>query len=249
MAVAAGSATASPEEVARFAAMAEEWWDPEGKFKPLHRFNPARLDYIRTRLAGHFGRDPEAERPLAGLRLLDIGCGGGLVAEPVAAWGAELTAIDASDKNIRVASLHAEQSGVAVGYRHALPEDLMREGASFDAVLNLEVIEHVPDVTRYMNVAGALVRPGGAMVVATVSRTLKSFMLAKIGAEYVLRWLPPGTHDWNRFVKPSELKRLLERSGLTLADLTGMSYRPLSDTWYLSEDLEVNYLAFAVKKG
>lgn len=247
MASAAGPATASPEEIARFSAMADEWWDPEGKFKPLHRFNPARLDYMRDKLAAHFGRDAGVERPLEGLRVLDIGCGGGLVAEPMAAWGASVVAIDASEKNIRIAALHAERSGLAIAYRHALPEDLARDGLSFDAVLNLEVIEHVPDVTRYMTVAGALVRPGGAMVLATLSRTLKSFLLAKVGAEYVLRWLPAGTHEWNRFVKPSELKRLIERAGMSLVDLVGMSYNPLSDTWSLSRDLDVNYLAFAVK--
>jgi 2-polyprenyl-6-hydroxyphenyl methylase/3-demethylubiquinone-9 3-methyltransferase len=240
--------TASAAEVAWFAARAAAWWDPDGPFRPLHRFNPARLAYVRDRLAAHFGRDPEDERPLDGLTVLDIGCGGGLLSEPVTRLGARVTGIDAAEENVRAAAHHAEASGLTVDYRRALPEDLMVEGRTFDAVLNMEVVEHVPDVGRYMAACGALVRPGGAMVVATLNRTLKSLALAKVGAEYVLRWLPPGTHDWRRFVRPSELAAALRANGFSLADLSGMTYHPLTDEWRLGRDLDVNYLALAVKE-
>lgn len=239
--------TASPKEVARFAAMADEWWDPTGKFRPLHKFNPTRLTFIRNALSAHFGRDPLNLVPLSGLRVLDIGCGGGLISEPLARMGAVMTSIDAAEKNIHIASLHAEQSGLEIGYRNALPEELLEEGLHFDVVLNLEVVEHVPDMKEFLRVCSALVRPGGAMVGATVNRTLKALALAKFGAEYIMRWLPPGTHDWNKFVKPSEFVGALRRNGITVTDLKGMTYTPIKDSWELSKNLDMNYLLFGVK--
>ncbi|MGB0748794.1 MAG: bifunctional 2-polyprenyl-6-hydroxyphenol methylase/3-demethylubiquinol 3-O-methyltransferase UbiG [Magnetospiraceae bacterium] len=241
------SGTAAPEEVARFTAMADEWWDPDGKFKPLHKFNPVRLNYIKYKLAKHFGLDPAGRAPLEGLRILDIGCGGGLVAEPVSLMGAEVLGIDASEKNTRIAATHAAETGAPVTYAHRLPEEMAAAGDRFDVVLNLEVVEHVPDVGEFMGVCSSLVKPGGVMLCATLNRTLKSLALAKIGAEYVLRWLPQGTHDWRKFVKPSELAASLRAHGLNVDDLTGVSFNPLVDAWSLSRDLEVNYLAFATK--
>ena len=240
--------TAVPEEVARFVAMADEWWDPNGKFKPLHKFNPVRIDFIKDRVCAHFGKDPQAPRPLSGVRILDIGCGGGLVSEPLALLGADMTSIDAAEKNVKIASLHAEQSGVKIGYRHILPEDLLKEGVQFDVVLNMEVVEHVADLSEFIDICCQMVKQGGAMVGATVSRTLKSLALAKIGAEYILKWLPPGTHDWNKFVKPSEFASELRRNDVIVKELAGMSFNPLCDKWSLSKDLDVNYLLFATKE-
>jgi 2-polyprenyl-6-hydroxyphenyl methylase/3-demethylubiquinone-9 3-methyltransferase len=236
-----------PAEIAKFSAMAEEWWDPAGKFRPLHKLNPTRLAFVRDRIAGHLGRDPLADRPLAGLSLLDIGCGGGLLAEPLCRLGAEVTGIDASERTIKVASVHAAEVGLAIDYRHAAAEDLAGEGARFDAVLNMEVVEHVADLGAFLAASGALVKPGGAMVVATLNRTPKAFLLGIVGAEYLLRWLPPGTHDWRRFVRPSELARGLVAAGLTVTEIAGMTYNPLTDAWHLSRDTDVNYMVFAVK--
>jgi 2-polyprenyl-6-hydroxyphenyl methylase/3-demethylubiquinone-9 3-methyltransferase len=236
-----------PVEIARFAALAEEWWDPQGKFRPLHKFNPVRLEFIRDSLAGHFGRDPFKARPLASLRLLDIGCGGGLVAEPMARLGAHVSAIDAAERNIHVARLHAEQAGLAIDYRHAAAEDLAAAGESFDIVLSLEVVEHVADLESFLAACAALLRPGGALVVATINRTPQAFMLAIVGAEYVLRWLPRGTHDWRKFVRPSELAAPLRRHNLAVRKMIGISYSPLADEWRASDDLSVNYMALAVK--
>ena len=239
--------TASDEEVARFTAMAEEWWDPHGKFRPLHQLNPPRIDFIRTHLARHFGRDLAAGKPLEEIELLDVGCGGGLLSEPMSRLGASVTGIDAGEKNIRVATIHAEQEGADVDYRHAKPEDLVIEGRTFDVVLNMEVIEHVPDLDLFIEQTAKLLRPGGVMVLSTVNRTFKALALAKFGAEYVLRWLPRGTHDWNKFVKPSELARVLAAHGLEVTDLKGMGYNPLADVWFMSENLDMNYMALATK--
>ncbi|MDH3593662.1 MAG: bifunctional 2-polyprenyl-6-hydroxyphenol methylase/3-demethylubiquinol 3-O-methyltransferase UbiG [Rhodospirillales bacterium] len=236
-----------PAEIAKFSAMAEEWWDPAGKFRPLHKLNPTRLAFVRDRIAGHFERDPLADRPLAGLSLLDIGCGGGLLAEPLCRLGAEVTGIDAAERNIKVAALHAAESGLAIDYRHAAAEDLAGAGARFDAVLNMEVVEHVADLGAFLAASGTLVKPGGAMVVATLNRTPKAFLLGIVGAEYLLRWLPPGTHDWRRFVRPSELARELAAGGLTVTEIAGMAYNPLTDGWRLARDTAVNYMVFAVK--
>ncbi|PIW25879.1 MAG: bifunctional 3-demethylubiquinol 3-O-methyltransferase/2-polyprenyl-6-hydroxyphenol methylase [Rhodospirillales bacterium CG15_BIG_FIL_POST_REV_8_21_14_020_66_15] len=240
--------TADDGDVARFQAIADEWWDATGKFRPLHRINPVRIAFIRDRVAAHFGLDSGAARPLRGLSLLDIGCGGGILAEPLARLGAKVTGIDAGEKNVAVARLHAEQMGLDIDYRHVLPEDLADLGRTFDVVLNMEVVEHVADLDAFLAASADMVRPGGCMVVTTLNRTLKSLMLAKIGAEYVLRWLPPGTHDWRKFVRPSELVRGLAGHGVEVTHLEGMVFNPLSDTWRLdAHDLDVNYLAFAAK--
>ena len=241
--------TASPDEITRFTAMAESWWDPDGEFAPLHRLNPTRIAFIRDHVAGHFGRDPQGRWPLRGLSLLDIGCGGGLLSEPMRRLGARVTGIDAGEENVRIARLHAERGGLEIAYRHILPETLSEQGRCFDVVLNMEVVEHVADVPAFLEACSKLVEPGGVMVVATINRTLKALALAKVGAEYVLRWLPPGTHDWRKFVRPSELARGLGRHGLRLTDLKGVTYRPLGDVWVLSRDPGVNYLAFAIKEN
>ena len=241
------TATVSPEEVAKFARMADSWWDPAGAFRPLHKFNPERIRFVRDRLAAHFGRDPQGPTPFAGLRLLDVGCGGGLIAEPMARLGFEVTAIDATPENIAIAKLHAARMNLPIRYEVAAPESLRAAGMEFDAVLGLEVVEHVSDVGAFLGALGGLVTPGGAAVVATLNRTLKAFLLAKVGAEYVLRWLPAGTHDWRKFVRPSELATGLRRGGLVLQEFAGMSYDIATDGWTLGRDLDVNYLAFATK--
>lgn len=240
-------ASVDPTEIARFSALAEEWWDPDGNFRPLHKLNPTRLTFVRDQVARHFGRDPRAERPLQGLSILDIGCGGGLLTEPICRLGAEVTGVDASERNIKVAGLHATEAGLQIDYRHATAEALASAGDSFDVVLNMEVVEHVADLNAFLVASGTLVRPGGAMVVATLNRTPKAFLLGIVGAEYLLRWLPPGTHDWRRFVRPSELARTLGEGGLTVAEIAGVSYNPLTDAWRLTRDVDVNYMVFAVK--
>ncbi len=243
------SASVDPDEVAKFAALAGEWWDPAGKFAPLHRLNPARLTFIRDRIAAHRGRDPLAERPLAGLRVLDIGCGGGLLCEPLARLGAAVTGIDAAERNVAVAAAHAAEAGLDIDYRHATAEDLAGNVAGFDLVLNMEVVEHVADVAAFLQASAALVAPGGAMALATLNRTPKSFALAIVGAEYILRWLPRGTHDWRRFLRPSELVASLRAAGLETRELTGVAYNPLTGAWHLAaRDLDVNYMIFAVKE-
>lgn len=242
------AASIDPDEIAKFTAMAEAWWDPDGKFRPLHRFNPVRLAFIRDRLCSHFSRDPKQNLPLKGLRLLDVGCGGGLLSEPLARLGAQVTGLDAAEKNIRIARLHAGESKLDIDYRHGSVEDLAASGDSFDAVLNMEVVEHVADVDSFLGASAALVRAGGIMVVATLNRTPKSFLLAIVGAEYVLRWLPRGTHQWQRFVRPSELGKALRQAGMEIAEMTGVAFNPLTDRWRLApHDLGVNYMLLAEK--
>lgn len=241
--------TADGDDVARFEAIAAEWWDPTGKFRPLHQLNPLRLAYIREQLCGHAGAEGTAERPLTGLSILDVGCGGGLVSEGMAALGATVTAIDASATSIAVARHHAGESGLAIDYLCTVPEDLAGQGRVFDAVVAMEVVEHVADLDAFIAAIAALTRPSGAVLLATLNRTLKSLMLAKIGAEYVLRWLPIGTHDWRRFLRPSELAHALSRHHLRLADARGMSYDPLAGRWSMSRDLQVNYIGCALKAG
>jgi len=244
----AAAASIDAEEIAKFTAIAEAWWDPEGDFRPLHRVNPVRLGFIRDRLCAHFGRDPKADKPLKGLKLLDVGCGGGLLCEPLARLGAEMTGLDAAEKNIRIASLHAGESGVEVDYRHGSVEELAESGALFDAVLTMEVVEHVADVAGFLAAAATLVRPGGLMFLSTLNRTPKAFLMAIVGAEYVLRWLPRGTHDWRRFLRPSELAAALRRAGLDVTEMTGVAYNPLNDGWRLApRDLDVNYMMLAEK--
>jgi 2-polyprenyl-6-hydroxyphenyl methylase/3-demethylubiquinone-9 3-methyltransferase len=239
-------ATLDAGEVDRFARIASEWWDPNGKFRPLHKIGPARLSFVVESLAVHFNL-PSGLRRLSGLKLLDIGCGGGLISEPLARLGADVTGIDPAPENIETARRHAEAIGLAVSYRQALVEDLAAENATFDAVLCLEVVEHVPDVPAFLKICSGLVRPGGLMIVSTLNRTLKAYFLAIIGAEYVLRWLPVGTHQWERFVTPDELRKHVLAAGLGEPTLRGLVYDPLADQWSLSDDTDVNYLAAAAK--
>jgi 2-polyprenyl-6-hydroxyphenyl methylase/3-demethylubiquinone-9 3-methyltransferase len=241
--------TVDPDEIARFQAMAAEWWDPAGKFRPLHKFNPVRLGFIRDRIAARFGRDPKSAHPLSGLRLLDIGCGGGLLSEPMCRLGAEVVGADAGEKNIATASVHAAGQGLAIDYRCTTAEALAASGERFDVILNMEVIEHVADRDAFLKACAEMLKPGGIMFLATLNRTLKAFGLAVVGAEYVLGWLPRGTHDWSKFVTPDELKRGLAGAGLGVVELTGVSYNPLFDSWSLSRDMGVNYMALAEKPG
>ena len=241
--------TVDADEVARFSALADEWWDPGGSFRPLHKFNPVRLQFIRDRLAAHHGRDPLAPAPLAGLEILDVGCGGGLICEPLCRLGAVVTGIDASDKNIGVARNHAERTGLDIDYRHEAAENLAVEDRSFDAVLSLEVVEHVADVGTFVAACCGLVRPGGIAIFATLNRTAKSFAFAIVGAEYVLRWLPRGTHDWRRFIRPSELARHVRDGGARVSEVTGVGYDIMTDQWRLVRDVSVNYMVVAEKSG
>lgn len=247
------SGTANLDDVARFTAMAEQWWDAGGKFRPLHQLGPARIQFIKDNVCRHFGLDADADQPFKGLDVLDVGCGGGLLSEPMARLGANMTGIDAGAKNVEIAKIHAAQSGLDIDYRNILPEDLAAEGHKFDLVLNMEVIEHVSDPELFMAACAALLKdadkgPGGCMALSTMNRNFKSLLLGKFAAEYVLRWLPVGTHDWKRFLKPSELARLVRPYGLDFTDLQGMVYNPIKDTWSLSKtDLDINYLAFAIK--
>jgi 2-polyprenyl-6-hydroxyphenyl methylase / 3-demethylubiquinone-9 3-methyltransferase len=245
----ADSASIDPAEVAKFSAIAAEWWDPTGKFAPLHKFNPVRLAFIRAEAAAHFAKNKQIDarslKPFEGMTLLDIGCGGGLLSEPMARLGFAVTGADASERNIGTARAHAAQSGVAIDYRATTAEVLAAEGRSFDVVLNMEVVEHVADVSSYLGACTQLVKPGGLTIVATLNKTLKSLALAKIGAEYVLNWLPRGTHDWNRFIPPTELKAALQETGLTVLKTQGVSFDPLGWDWKLSSDVDVNYMIVA----
>ncbi len=232
-------------EVAHFSALAAEWWNPSGKFRPLHKFNPIRLAYIRDTVAARFGRDPHAARPFECLRFLDIGCGGGLLCEPMARLGADVVGADASASNIEVAKLHAQQSGVTIDYRNTTAEDLADAGERFDVVLNMEVVEHVSDVDFYIAKCAELVKPGGVMFIATINRTFKALALAIVGAEYVLRWLPRGTHQFSKLVRPEELEKALAPTGMSVIDRTGVTYNPLADRWQRAKDMDVNYMVLA----
>ena len=232
-------------EVDRFSAMAAEWWDPTGKFKPLHKINPVRLAYIRDHVSAHFGRDPKAHRPLEGLRILDIGCGGGLLSEPVARMGADVLGADASERNIGIASTHAAQTGVKVDYRAVTAESLAAAGETFDVVLNMEVVEHVADVEFFIATCASMVRPGGLMLVSTINRTFKAAALAIVGAEYVLGWLPRGTHQYEKLVRPEELEAPLKTSGMEVVEMKGVFFNPLHNQWNLSADIDVNYMVLA----
>jgi 2-polyprenyl-6-hydroxyphenyl methylase/3-demethylubiquinone-9 3-methyltransferase len=239
------ASTIDEAEVARFSRISDQWWDPRGPMAALHKFNPVRLAYIRDRAAAHFGRDPKRLDSLAGLRILDIGCGGGILAEPLARLGAAVVGIDPSDRNITVARHHAEQSGLAIDYRDTSAESLAEAGETFDVVLAMEVVEHVTDVGLFLGVAAEMVKPGGLLFVATLNRTMKSFALAIVGAEYVLRWLPRGTHQWDKFVTPNELEIALTQAGMRTAGETGVVYNLFADRWQLSADMDVNYMVVA----
>ena len=235
-------------EIAKFQAMADEWWDEQGKFKPLHMLNPTRLDYITRQIAAEFGRDLSAERPFEGLRLLDIGCGGGLLAEPMARLGADVVGADAAERNIPVARLHAEQSGLDIDYRHTTAEAIAEGGERFDVVLNMEVVEHVEDPASFLKTCADLLKPGGLMVCSTLNRNPKSFLFAIIGAEHVMRWLPKGTHEHSKFITPDELFAMLEKAGLKPVDRKGYVFNPVRWDWSISDrDLSVNYVTAALK--
>ena len=232
-----------PAEIAKFEAMAAEWWDPNGKFRPLHLMNPLRLDYIADQIAAEFGRDRRGLRPFDGLRVLDIGCGGGLVSEPMARLGAEVVGADATEVNIGVARAHADQQGLEIDYRATTAEALADAAEVFDVVLALEIVEHVADPAAFVATCQRLVRPGGLVIVSTLNRTARSFGAAILGAEWIMRWLPRGTHDWARFITPDELAAKAERAGLVVADRRGMVFNPITFGWRLSDrDLSVNYI-------
>lgn len=239
-------ATVDPDEVARFAEQAARWWDPEGEAKPLHRINPVRLQFIRDQLAAHFSQNAASLSPFAGLTLLDIGCGAGLVAEPMRRLGFTVTGIDASTEMIAAARTHAAETNLVIDYRAETADALARTGARFDVVLALEVIEHVPDTDAFLATSTQLVAPGGALILSTLNRTSRAFLLGIVAAEHVLRWVPAGTHDWRRFQRPSELAKALRRNGLRFQTMVGIGYDPVHDRWKLTSDIGVNYLAMAV---
>ncbi|MCX8952043.1 bifunctional 2-polyprenyl-6-hydroxyphenol methylase/3-demethylubiquinol 3-O-methyltransferase UbiG [Ruegeria sp. NA] len=242
--------TVDPSEIAKFEAMAAEWWDPHGKFKPLHMLNPCRLDYITQQIAGEFDRDLKARNPFEGLRLLDIGCGGGLLSEPMARLGAEVVGADAAGGNLPVARIHAEQSGLEIDYRHTTAEDMAAAGEQFDVVLNMEVVEHVADPQGFLTASQKLLKPGGLLICSTINRNPKSYAMAIFGAEVVMRWLPRGTHEWNKFITPDELFDLLRQAGMDPVDRKGFVFNPILWSWSISDrDLSVNYVTASVKPG
>ena len=245
----AAQTTIDDDEVARFSALAAEWWNPKGKFRPLHKFNPVRLTYIKEQVCQHFGRDVKAPDALTGLRFLDIGCGGGLLSEPMARMGAEIVGADASTVNIEVAKIHAEQSGLKIDYRATTAETMAQAGERFDVVLNMEVVEHVADVDLFMASCCEMVKDGGLTFVATINRTAKARMLAIFMAEQVLRWLPIGTHDYEKLVKPDELEASFTKAGLSIVDETGVAYNPVFDLWSLNKDMDVNYMMLAARSA
>ncbi len=246
-ATARGGSTVDAAEMERFAALADEWWDPHGKMAVLHKFNPVRLGYIRDLATDHFGRDAKRLDCLKDLRILDIGCGGGILSEPLARLGAKVVGADASEANVAAAKRHAEDNGLSIDYRCSTAEALADAGERFDIVLAMEVVEHVADVPLFVSRCAEMVKPGGLMIVATINRTLKSFALAIVGAEYVLRWLPVGTHRWDKFVTPNELEIAMEQAGLRVIDEAGVIYNLFADRWQLSDDADVNYMLTAEK--
>lgn len=247
--VSAQKTTIDVDEVERFSKMAAEWWNPTGKFRPLHKFNPVRLSYIRNKATEHFGLDDKNNKPFEGLRLLDIGCGGGLLCEPMVRMGAQVTGADASETNIEVAKIHADQGDLTIDYRADTSENLAANGEKFDIILNMEVVEHVADVELFLTSCADMLKPGGLMFVATINRTMKARALAIIGAEYVLRWLPRGTHQYEKLVRPEEITSPLTSSGLSFVDQSGVFYSPIQDRWNLSPDMDVNYMMVFERKS
>ena len=233
------------KEIDKFSKMANEWWDPEGKFKPLHKFNPTRIKYIKENIINNF-KLKNKSKPLSGIRILDIGCGGGLLSEPMSRMGANVTGIDASDKNIKIAKLHSKKNKLKINYLCSSPEKLKIE-KKFDVILNMEIVEHVEDIDFFLKSCSKLLKKNGLMFVATINKTLKSYVFAIVGAEYVLRWLPIGTHEWEKFVKPEDLKKILMKYDLSLNKLEGMNFNIFKDEWSISKDLSVNYIAKFIK--
>ena len=241
------ASTVDATEVERFSRMAADWWDPRGPMAALHKFNPLRLGYIRDQAVAHFGRDPKKLDCLSGLRMLDIGCGAGILSEPLARLGADMVGADPAEENIEAARTHAAESGLVIDFRATTAEALAEAGETFDVVLAMEVVEHVADVEMFVSACAAMVRPGGLMIAATLNRTLTSFALAIVGAEYVLRWVPRGTHQWDKFVTPQELERAVESAGLRVTGERGVIYNPLADRWQLSSDMDVNYMLVSAR--
>ncbi|MEO9823576.1 MAG: bifunctional 2-polyprenyl-6-hydroxyphenol methylase/3-demethylubiquinol 3-O-methyltransferase UbiG [Paracoccaceae bacterium] len=240
--------TIDASEVEKFQAMAAEWWDPNGKFKPLHMLNPCRLDYITNQIAAEFERDLTQPEPFAGLRILDIGCGGGLLSEPMARLGADVVGADAAARNIPVAQVHAQEQGLTIDYRHTSAEALVDDGEQFDAIMNMEVVEHVADPLTFLTACQQLLKPGGLMTCSTLNRNPKSYVFAILGAEHIMRWLPKGTHEWSKFITPGELFDLLRQAGMDPVDKTGFVFNPIGWNWKLSErDLSVNYVTTSIK--
>ncbi|MGB0438844.1 MAG: bifunctional 2-polyprenyl-6-hydroxyphenol methylase/3-demethylubiquinol 3-O-methyltransferase UbiG [Paracoccaceae bacterium] len=239
--------TVDPAEIAKFEAMAAEWWDPYGKFKPLHMMNPVRLDYITRQICAEFDRDPGTTAPFAGLRILDIGCGGGLLCEPMRRLGAQVVGVDAAARNIPVAQAHASQSGLDIDYRHTTAEDMAAAGEQFDVVLNMEVVEHVADPLAYLTACRQLLKPGGLHLCSTINRNPKSYVMAIVGAEHIMRWLPKGTHEWSKFITPDELCALMTQAGMEPVDRKGYQFNPITWGWRISDtDLSVNYVTAAL---
>jgi 2-polyprenyl-6-hydroxyphenyl methylase/3-demethylubiquinone-9 3-methyltransferase len=244
------TSTVDPAEVAKFEAMAAEWWNPHGKFRPLHMMNPVRLGYITAQIAAEFGRDLKAPTPFAGLRILDIGCGGGLLSEPMARLGAQVLGADAAERNIPVARIHAAEQGLDIDYRHTTAEALAAAGEIFDVVLAMEIVEHVSDPQAFLATCQTLMKPGGLIVASTINRNPKSFMMAIVGAEWVMRWLPRGTHDWAKFITPAELEGFLRGAALDPVDGKGFVFNPVAWTWTISDrDLSVNYVMAGMKRA
>ena len=234
--------TINKEEIQKFSKLADEWWDVKGKFKPLHMFNPIRIEYIKEKISNHFNKS----QSLRGLKILDIGCGGGLISEPMANLGADVTGIDASEKNIKIAKIHAQKNNIKINYINKSPEQLT-ETEKFDVILNLEIVEHVDNLNLYIKSCNQLLKKNGLMFTATLNKTFVSYLKAIIGAEYILRWLPIGTHDWNKFIKPEELERLLSKENFFTVDLKGLEFNPLFGKWKKSENLSVNYIICSAK--
>ncbi len=246
----AQASTIDAREIDKFQAMAAEWWDPNGKFKPLHMLNPCRLDYITSQIAAEFERDLSAPAPFKGLRILDIGCGGGLLSEPMARLGADVVGADAAERNIPVAQIHAEEQGLDIDYRVTTAEALAEAGEQFDIILNMEVVEHVADPQAFLNACHTLLKPGGLMTCSTINRNPKSFAVAIVGAEFIMRWLPKGTHEWSKFITPDELCAMLEKAGMDPVDRTGFVFNPVAWSWSLSDrELSVNYVTTSLRRA